>query len=130
MAEENIINLELNIHAEYMVDDDVSNLGGNLYSEIHARGDVESVGRVRIDSAPEGTKPGDPITIGTLAVAVLPTAIPSLITLVQGWVERGRGGRTVKFKFNGVEYEGPREDAEKFLAWIESQKKNKKNKKK
>lgn len=129
MSAEDFVNFELEVDLPDSTEEERSELGFNLLREL--KGNPNLPASLREGGiAPVGTKTGGVLDYGAIAIAVLPTAVPSLITLVQGWVERGRGGRTVKFKVNGVEYEGPREDAEKFLAWIESQKKNKKNKKK
>ena len=124
MSEEDVINLELDIQAEYAEDERVFNEGTTLYNDLHESRDVETVKRVRIDSVPDGTKPGDPITIGTLAVAVLPTAVPSLIALVQAWITQGQG-RTVKFKSKEFEFEGSPKEFEKFLSTIQKGKKKK-----
>ena len=128
MSEE-LINLVLEVDLPDATEDERSKHGSYLLKELEDDTNLfpsQKEGGV----APAGTKTAGVIDYGALAVAVLPTAVPSLITFVQGWVERGRGGHTVKFKFDGVEYEGPREDAEKFLTWIEEQKKSKKGKKK
>ena len=58
--------------------------------------DVESAELVSGEAAPEGAK-GDPVTLGALAVAVLPVVLPELIKVVQGWLKRG-DNRTVKIK--------------------------------
>jgi len=124
MTTEDPINLEIEVQATDATDADIFDMAGNLYAEIKDS-QVESVDRVRLESAPAGTKMGDPVTLAALAVAVLPTAIPSLIALVQAWVMRGQG-RTVKFKYGGIEYEGSREDLEKLLEKIEKGKGKKK----
>ncbi|MGH7513766.1 MAG: hypothetical protein ACREOQ_12670 [Gemmatimonadales bacterium] len=48
-------------------------------------------------SAPAGAKPVDVVTIGALALAVLPAAVPQLLAFLKDWVLRGHG-RTVKIR--------------------------------
>ena len=84
---------------------------------------MTSANLVSIGPAPEGSK-GDPVTIGMLALDVLPTALPSVIALVQAWVMRGQG-RTVKFKGKGIEFEGSPDELQKLLAKLEKGKKKK-----
>jgi len=85
--------------------------------------DVESVELEKGLPAPDGSK-GDPITIGSIALEVLPVAIPSVIALVQAWVMRGQG-RTVKFKSRGIEFEGSPEELQKLLSTLDKGKKKK-----
>lgn len=59
--------------------------------------EVESADLVTSGPAPEGAKSAEAVTLGMLAVTVLPTVLPKLIDLLQAWVLRGQG-RTVKFK--------------------------------
>ena len=77
---------------------------------------VESVSR-----APGVLEPGakgDPITVGALAVVILPALLPKLLDFIQAWVT-AKQGRTAKFKgtIGGqiFEYEGTREDFVKLL---------------
>jgi hypothetical protein len=80
--------------------------------------DVESARLEKGSPAPAGSK-GDPITIGAIAVEVLPAAIPALVKFIHAWMARGRG-RTVKFKGMGIEFEGSTEEFEKIIALLES----------
>ncbi|HZD56073.1 MAG TPA: hypothetical protein VE136_05085 [Anaerolineales bacterium] len=59
--------------------------------------EVESVDFVQGDQLPEGVKGADAITLGALAVAVLPTFLPKLVEYLQSWTLRGEG-RRVKIK--------------------------------
>lgn len=59
--------------------------------------DVDSVDLARGDQLPEGAKAADAITLGTLAVAVLPSFLPKLIDYLQSWSLRAEG-RMVKVK--------------------------------
>ena len=66
----------------------------------------------------ESGSKGDPITIGAIAVAVLPALLPKLVDFIQEWA-KGKQGRTVKFKGSikgqEVEFEGSAEDLQKLL---------------
>jgi len=124
MTTDDPIELEIEIQAEYTTEDDIAKMTTNLYREIN-ESEVESVDRVKAGPAPKGTKSGDVVTIGTLAVQVLPAVLPGLFSLVQDWVARGRGARTIKFKYGGIEYEGSRDDLEKILEKLEKGKKKK-----
>jgi hypothetical protein len=86
--------------------------------------DVETVELSRNEIVPLGSK-GDPITLGSIAIVVLPAALPSVIALVQAWILRGQG-RTVKFKAKGIEFEGSPEELQILLSSLEKQKKKKK----
>jgi hypothetical protein len=81
---------------------------------------VESAELAKNGPAPEGAK-GDPITMGAIAIAVLPAVLPSVITLIQTWIMRGQG-RTVKFKGkvgrNMIEFDGPPEELQKLLEML------------
>ena len=46
---------------------------------------------------PEGAKSAEAMTLGALAVAVLPTILPKLVELLQAWTMRGEN-RLVKIK--------------------------------
>jgi hypothetical protein len=59
--------------------------------------EVESVDFVQRDNLPKGAKAAEAVTLGTLAVAVLPNFLPKLIEYLQSWTLRGEG-RKVKVK--------------------------------
>jgi hypothetical protein len=59
--------------------------------------EVASVDFVREDQLPEGAKAADAVTLGTLAVVILPSFLPKLIDYLQSWSLRGEG-RKVKVK--------------------------------
>ncbi len=58
---------------------------------------VESADLVTRGPAPAGSKAGEEVLLGSLAVSVLPTVAPKLIDLLQSWLLRGEN-RTVKIK--------------------------------
>ncbi len=86
--------------------------------------DVQSAGLLTGGLAPAGTKSAEAITLGALAVAVLPAFLPRLVDLVQSWAMRGQG-RVVKFKGKvagqDVEFEGTGEELKAVLAALSGQ---------
>ena len=96
--------------------EDIDEMTRQLLSELREM-DVESAELTKGGIAPKGSK-GDLMTIGSIAVAVLPAFLPNVVSLVQDWVERGQG-RTVKFKGMGIEFEGSPEELQKLLASLE-----------
>jgi hypothetical protein len=103
-------------------DEDIDGMTRQLLSELREL-KVESAELAQGGLAPQGSK-GDPITIGSIALGVLPAAVPGVITLVQAWMTRGQG-RTVKFKGKGIEFEGSPEELQKFLRTLEEGRKKK-----
>ncbi len=122
MKTEELLELEIEILAKDLTEEDLDKMTRNLLKELRET-DITSANLVSIGAAPEGSK-GDPVTIGTLALEVLPAFLPSVIGLVQAWVMRGQG-RTVKFKGKGIEFEGSPEELQKLLASLEKGKKKK-----
>jgi len=122
MTTEDLIELEIEVLAKDTTEEDLDKMTRNLLKELRET-DVTSANLVSIGTSPEGSK-GDPITIGMLALEVLPVALPSVIGLIQAWVMRGQG-RTVKFKGNGIEFEGTAEELQKLLEKLEKGKKKK-----
>lgn len=59
--------------------------------------DVESVELVKGEVVPEGAKVIEVVTLGSLAVSVLPSIIPKLIEFLQNWLMRGEN-RRIKIK--------------------------------
>ena len=115
---------ELNIEvlANDSTEEELDRMTRQLLSELREL-NVESAKLIKGGPAPKGSK-GDPVTIGSIAVEVLPLAIPGVITLVQAWVSRGQG-RTVKFKGKGFEFEGSPEEFQKLLTTLEKGQKKK-----
>lgn len=120
MDNQELVELNLEISVSDATEEEVDRLTRQLLAELKAT-DVESAKLAPSESAPEGSK-GDPVTIGALALEVLPVAIPGVIALVQAWVMRGQN-RTVKFKGKGIEFEGSPEELKKLLEKLEKGKK-------
>jgi len=109
--------LRLEISAENASTEDIDRMARQLLSELRET-DVESAELAHGGPAPSGTKAVDPITIGSIAMTVLPVMLPKVIDMVQAWATRG-SGRTVKFKGKigkqEIEFEGPPEELKKLL---------------
>ena len=59
--------------------------------------EVESADLVKSSDLPQGAKAGELVTLGSLAVVVLPVIAPKVIELLQSWTTRAEN-RTVKIK--------------------------------
>jgi hypothetical protein len=59
--------------------------------------EVESAELVKGGPAPEGAKAAEVVTVGAVAVVVLPVVLPKLIEFLQTWTLRG-SGRTIKIE--------------------------------
>lgn len=59
--------------------------------------ELSSVELVTAGVAPAGAKSAEVVTIGALAVSMLPTLAPKLVEFLQAWKLRGQG-RTVKVR--------------------------------
>jgi len=117
--------LKLEISASDVTVEDIDNMTRQLLSELREL-DVESAELAKGGRAPDGTKSIDPVTIGSIAIAVLPTALPKVVDAIQAWVLRGNN-RTVKFKGRvggqAIEFEGSAEDLQKVLTKLSAGKK-------
>ena len=122
MDEINKVELELEINAVEATREELDRMTRQLLSELREL-NVESVELAKGGSAPAGSK-GDPITIGSIAMEVLPVVLPSVIGVVQAWALRGPG-RTVKFKGKGIEFEGSPEELYRLLSTLGIEKKKK-----
>lgn len=127
MTQPDPIELEIEVSAQDATEEDLDKLTRNLLGELREE-DVEFAELAKSDFAPQGTKSVDPVTIGSIVVAVAPTVLPKILEMAQAWATRGQG-RTVKFKgkVNGqrIEFEGPAQDFEKLVASLSKGKKKK-----
>ena len=112
MSHSALTQLNIEISASDATAEDIDWMTRQLLSELREL-DVESVELTKGGAAPAGAK-GDPISIGSIALELLPSVLPSVVGLVQAWMSRGQG-RTVKFKGMGIEFEGSSEDLNKLL---------------
>jgi hypothetical protein len=122
MNTEEPIELNVQVSAENATEEDIDLMTRYLLAALRDL-NVESAELAKGGSAPAGSK-GDPVTIGSIAVEVLPAAIPGLVKFIQAWMARGQG-RTVKFKGRGIEFEGSPEDFQRLLATLELGKRRK-----
>ena len=79
--------------------DDLETLTHTLRDELEQL-DLQSLALVRAGgAAPAGTKSAEVMTLGALAITVLPSVLPKLIEFIGAWSLRGQN-RTVKIKAN------------------------------
>lgn len=101
--------------------DELDVLARQLLDELRDT-EVESANLASAGAAPAGTKSAEAITLGAVAVAVLPTFLPKLVDFVQAWSLRGQG-RTVKFKGKvagqELEFEGSAADLKAVLSALQ-----------
>ena len=102
--------LRLHIDAGQEADDErLDYLTRQLRNEIQEL-EIESVELMSGGLTPEGTKSGEAIALGELAVTVLPAVIPPLIGFLQAWLLRDKsrsvkietqvGGRSLKLEYD------------------------------
>lgn len=120
MEEMNKAEFEIQVNITGATEEEIDRSTRQLLSELKEL-DVESVELSKDSPAPEGSK-GDPVTIGSIAIATLPAVLPKVVELVQAWGLRGQG-RTVKFKGKGIEFEGSPEELQKLLTKLDRGKK-------
>ena len=101
--------------------DELDALARQLLDELRDT-NVEAAELASAGASPAGTKSAEAITLGAVAVAVLPTFLPKLVEFVQAWSLRGQG-RTVKFKGKvagqDMEFEGTAADLQTVLAALQ-----------
>ena len=122
MEETNTAEFHIEVSATDATDEELDRITRQLLSELREL-NVESAELTKGEPAPDGSK-GDPIALGSIALELLPVAIPGVIGLVQAWMTRGQG-RTVKFKGKGIEFEGSPEELKKLLASLDKGRKKK-----
>lgn len=117
MTTSELFEFQVEITVSHATEEDVDQMTRQLFAELRNM-DIDSVSLVKGNDAPLGTKSADPITIGALAIAVLPSVLPKVIEAIQAWALRGQG-KTVKFKgkINGrmIEFEGSADELEKLI---------------
>lgn len=120
MSDPELTKLSIEVSAPDVPEEEIDWMTRQLLSELREL-DVESAELTKGGPAPAGTK-GDPISIGSIALELLPSVLPSVFGLVQAWASRGQG-RTIKFKGEGIEFEGSLEDLQKLLNALDKGKK-------
>jgi hypothetical protein len=121
MSDPELSVLNIDVSANDATEEDIDRMTRQLLSELREM-DVESAELTRSGHAPEGSKAIDPVTVGSIAISVLPTMLPKIIDGIQSWAMRG-SNRTVKFKGRvagqPVEFEGSGEDLQTLLATLD-----------
>jgi hypothetical protein len=101
--------------------EELDRLTRQLRNELRDVSGVEGAELVRGEPAPQGAKAVDPVTLGALALVILPTVLPKLVEFLQAWVLRGQG-RAIKFKgdINGrqIEFEGEAKELKALLVTL------------
>jgi len=127
MNETDKAEFNIEVSATDTTEEDIDQMTRQLLAELREM-DVESAELAKGDSAPSGTKSVDPVMMGNIAIAVLPSVLPNVIGLVQAWMTRGQG-RTVKFKGRvgkeTIEFEGSAADLQQLLSSLSTGKKKK-----
>ena len=77
--------------------EELDQLTRQLRDELAELPEVQSADLLRAGAAPRGSKGIDPISLGALAVSILPTAVPKLVEVLGGWLMRGEN-RKIKIK--------------------------------
>jgi hypothetical protein len=113
--------LNIDVSATDATEEDIDRMTRQLLSELRQM-DVESAELTKGGPAPGGTKGLDPISVGSIAISVLPSMLPKIVDGIQAWALRG-SNRTVKFKGRiagqPVEFEGSGDDLQTLLATLE-----------
>jgi len=78
-------------------DEELDRVTRQLRDELRDLDGVEPVKPVEAGAVPEGAKSAEAMTVGALAVAILPSVIPKLMEFLQTWSMRGEN-RTVKIE--------------------------------
>ena len=117
MGNSDPIQLNIEVSTSDATEDEIDRMTRQLLSELRDM-EVESAELTKGGLAPQGTKSVDPVMIGNIAIAVLPSILPKVVEFVQSWAMRGHG-RTVKFKGMGIEFEGSPEELQKLLVSLE-----------
>ncbi len=122
MVDQDALLLMVQIALDDGDDEELGKLARQLVRELSEQ-DVETVALARGGALPEGFKSPEALTIGAVAVAVLPAVLPKIVEFCQAWALRGQG-RTVKFKGKvggqDIEFEGKAEDLQRVLSMLSS----------
>ncbi|HEU0292219.1 MAG TPA: hypothetical protein VFR47_05760 [Anaerolineales bacterium] len=127
MSESEALLFNLTVSSLESTDEDLDHMARQLLLELKDL-DVESAHLASGGSAPGGTKGVDPITAGTIALAVLPTMLPKVLEFLQAWSLRDRD-RTIKFKGKladqQIEFEGSFGEMQELVEMLEKKQKKK-----
>jgi hypothetical protein len=129
MSEPEALQFNLTISAHHKSSEELDYMTRQLLKELKEL-EVESARLVSGDITPAGAKGLESVTVGAIAIAVLPTMLPKVLEFLQSWSLQGKG-RTIKFKGKiarqKIEFEGSFDEMQKLVELLE--KKQKKQKK-
>lgn len=113
--------LSIEVLSNGAAEEDIDQMTRQLLSELKDM-DVEWAELAKSGAAPEGSKAFDPVTTGSILMAVVPNLLPKIVDGVQAWAMRG-SNRSVKFKGRiagqAIEFEGSGEDLQRLLASLD-----------
>ena len=93
-----LLHFFLELHLNNKADsNEIDLLTRQLGNEIKDFTFVQSIELAGLGDLPQGTKATDPVTIGVLVVATLPSVLPALIEFIKSWTLRANN-RTVIVK--------------------------------
>lgn len=118
--------LRINVEGQDLNDSELDRLTRQLRSEVRDGTDATKVDFVPPATLPAGAKGGESIQLGTLAVQILPAAIPGLISVLRSWAARQKRMPVkvaVKVENRSIELEYPvgtmtQEDLMKLIAVV------------
>jgi hypothetical protein len=117
--ESDVTRLVLHINTEDADAEYLDQLTRQLRRELQDFEGVETAELVTGGPAKPGSKSGDVVAIGQIAIAVLPVLAPKLVEFVQAWVMRGQN-RSVEFEgeigTQKVKFKGSAKDFNTLLA--------------
>ena len=97
MPTENSIPLQLQVDSgSVLTCDELDRITRSLRRDLSEQ-DVQSVEFARDAKVPAAAKSAEAVALGSLAIAVLPVAIPKVIEFLRDWLMRGEN-RTLKLK--------------------------------
>src|SRR5512138_1710638 len=121
MSSEPLSELNIQVLADGATEEELDQMTRGLLAELQDM-DVERAELAKGGAAPDGAKAVDPVTTGSIIMAVLPGLLPRVIEGIQSWAMRG-SNRTVKFKGRiagqPVDFEGSGDDLQRLLATLD-----------
>ena len=124
------VEFQLTVSIPDGTEDEIDRLTRGLLNDLKGM-DVESARLASDGIAPEGSKGIDPVTTGTIALAVLPTMMPKILEFLQSWSLQGKE-RTIKFKGKvanqNIDFEGSFAEMEKLVEMLEKKQRDTKKK--
>jgi hypothetical protein len=98
-----------------------------LLSVLKRETDVQSAELARGGTPPPGAK-GDPVTLGSIVVQVLPAMLPAVFGVVQAWAARSET-RTIIYEADGLKFKGSAKEFHRLLETLEKNEEKSRKKK-